>query len=136
MPCSAERTWRRKTMSAVALATLVALVANVVVVADGGHSPDVSTFNSCLSHKPFLTTTVRRSDGRVIDTISDRASGEVVGKFVMFRTSRAARTYTSTIGPPSGSGSSNGRFLLLTRSPDGRDAQAMFTCSEPEIPGP
>lgn len=136
MPRSAERTLRRKMMSAVAIATLVTAVAIVVVLANDGHGPDVSTFNACLSRKPFLTTTVRRSNGRVIDTISDRASGEVVGKFAMFLTSRAAKIYTSTIGPPSGSGSANGRFLLLTRSPDGRDAQAMFTCSEREIPGP
>ena len=63
-------------------------------------------------------------------------SGVAVGEFAMFLTSRAAKTFTSTIGPPSGSGSGNGRFLLLTLTPDGRDAQAMFTCSEPEIPGP
>lgn len=136
MPRSAERALRRKIMSAVALATLVAALATMVVSASDGHGPDVSTFNSCLSHRPFLTTTVSRSSGRVIDTIRDRATGEIVGKFAMFLTARAAKTYTSTIGPPSGSGSANGPFLLLTRSPDGRDAHAMFTCSEPEIPGP
>jgi hypothetical protein len=123
-------------MSAVVIVTVVAVVAAIVVVASGGHGPDVSTFNACLSHKPFFATTVRRSNGRVIDTISDRDSGEVVGEFAMFLTSRAARTFTGTIGPPSGSGSANGRFLLFTRTPDGRDAQAMFTCSQPEIPGP
>lgn len=72
-----------------------------------GHDPDVSTLGACLNHKPFLTTTVRRSNDRVIDTIRDRASGVVVGKFAMLLTSRAAETYTSTIGPPSGSGSAN-----------------------------
>ena len=136
MTHSAEHTWRRNTISAVVIATLVAALAIVMVGLNDGHGPDVNTFNSCLGHKPFLATTVRRSNGRVIDTISDRASGEVVGKFAMFLTSRAAKAYTSTIGPPSGSGSASGRFLLLTRSPDGRDARAMFTCSEPEIPGP
>lgn len=136
MPRLVERMWRRRTVSGVVIVTLVAVVAVVVVVANGGHGPDVSTFNSCLSREPFLTTVVRRSDGRVVDTISDRASGEVVGKFAMFLTSGAARAYSSPIGPPSGSGSANGRFLLLTRSPVGRDAQVMFTCSEPEIPGP
>ena len=137
MPRWAERGWRRRRpMPAIAIGALVAAVAVVVVIANDGHDPDVSTFNACLSDKPFLTTAVWRSHGRVIDTIKDRASGLVVGKFAMFLTSRAAETYTSTIGPPSGSGSSNGRFLLLTLSPDGRDAHAMFSCSEVEIPGP
>jgi hypothetical protein len=122
--------------SAIAIVALVVAGAVVVTVAGEAPDPDVSTFNACVSRTPFLTTTVSRSHGRVIDTIRDRASGVVVGKFAMFPTSRAYEVYTSTIGPPSGSGSGNGRFLLLTRSPDGRDAHAMFTCSEPEIPGP
>lgn len=79
--------WRRER-------SLVAAVAIVMVVSNDGHGPDVNTFNSCLGHKPFLATTVRRSNGRVIDTISDRASGEVVGKSAMFLTSRAAKAYT------------------------------------------
>ena len=139
MPRLAEREWRRqKIRSAIAIGSVIAAVAIIVVITNDGHGPDVANFSACVSHRPFLTTTVRRSNGFVIDTIRDRASGVVVGEFAMLPTSRrAAATFTSTIGPASGgSGSANGRFLLYTRSPDGRDTQAMFTCSEPEIPGP
>lgn len=128
--------WRRRIISALAIATLVAAVAISLFVASDGHGPGVSTFNACLSHKPFLTTTVRLSNHRVVDTIRDRASGSVVGELAMLPTVRARENFSTTRWLPAGSGSANGRFLLLTHSPAGRDAQAMFTCSQTVIPGP
>ncbi len=118
----------------VALAVAVAVAVAVVLVCHGGGSAGVNTFNACIGQRRFLDTTERRSGHRVIDTIEDRAQGAVVGEFAVLPSPRAAGSFTGTIGPPSGTGESNGRMVLLTRVPTGRDTNAILTCGMPEFP--
>ena len=119
----------------VALVLVVAVAAVVIGVSAGG-SPGVDTFNACLSQKHFLVANKHRSGHRVIDMIRDRATGVLVGEFAVLPSLRAAETFTSIIGPPSGTGAGNGRMVLFTRVPTGRDTNAILTCSYPEFPGP
>ncbi|MGH2844342.1 MAG: hypothetical protein ACRDKL_12285 [Solirubrobacteraceae bacterium] len=95
----------------------------------------MDTFNACLSQKHFLVAKKYRSGHRVIDTIKDRATGVVVGELAVLPSLRAAETFTSTtIGPPGGTGEGNGRMVLFTKAPTGRDTNAILTCSDPEFP--
>jgi len=112
---------------------LVVLLVAVVITAGGGSNP-VDTFNACLRNTHFLVATKHRADRRMVDVIRDRATGVMVGEVAVLPTVRAAETFTSSIGPPGGSGARNGRMILFTRVPSGRDANAIITCSLPEFP--
>lgn len=94
----------------------------------------MAAFNSCLSQKHFLIAKEHKSGRRVLDTIEDRAQGIVVGVFAVLPSVQAAETFTSTIGPPTGTGERNGRTILFTRVPNGRDTNAILTCAAPEFP--
>lgn len=128
--------FRRSTVAG-AVAVAVAVVTAIVIAIHGGGSPGVDRFNACLGQDRFLITTERKSGGSVIDVIRDRASAAVVGELAVLPSLRAAETFTSAVvGPPSGSGSRDGRTVLFTRSPMGRDATAILACGQTVIPGP
>lgn len=116
------------------LLAVVALAAVVIAVHGRGGSPGVDAFNACISQTRFLVTTERRSSHQIIDTIKDRANGTVVGEFAVLPSLRAAATFTSNIGPPKGTGEGNGRMVLFTNIPTGRDTKAILTCGNPEFP--
>lgn len=94
----------------------------------------VAAFNGCLNQKRFLVAEEHKSGRGLFDTIKDRAHGAVVGEFAVLPSLRAAERFTSTIGPPRGTGERNGRMILFTRVPTGRDTNAILTCAAPEFP--
>jgi hypothetical protein len=133
MPRPRPRFSQRATVAAISAAVLVPVIAMVILL-HGGGSAGVDAFNACIGQKHFLVTTKHGSGHRVIDTVNDRATGALVGVFAVLPSLRAAETFTSSIGPPSGTGEGNGRMVLFTNVPSGRDANAIMTCSIPEFP--
>lgn len=123
------------TVAAVSVIVLIPVIA-LVIILNGGRSVGVDAFNACIGQKHFLIATERRSGHRVIDTIKDREQGTVVGVFAVLPSAQDAESFASTIGPPSGTGEGDGRMVLYTRVPYGRDTTAILTCSAPEFPGP
>ncbi len=111
---------------------LVAVLVAVLITAGGGSNP-MDTFNACLRTTHFLVAKKHRAGHRMIDVIRARATGAMVGEAAMLPSPRAAETFISAIGPPGGTGARNGRMILFTRVPGGRDTSAIITCSLPEF---
>lgn len=115
-----------------AVAVPVAALVAIVIALHSGR-PGVGTFNSCLSHLRFLVATEHKSGGRIIDTVTDRSHGTVVGEFTVFPSLSAPESLTNAI-PPDGTVENNGPMVLFTRVSTGRDANAVLTCGIPEFP--
>jgi len=115
-------------------AALVLVAGTAVAVMAFHAGRDMHTFSACIGQKHFLVARTRRSGRRVIDRITDRATGVLEGEVAVLPSVRAAAMFTSSIGPPGGTGAANGRMILFTRIPYGRDANAILTCSLPEFP--
>jgi hypothetical protein len=126
---------RNATVAVVSAMVLIPVIA-LVIISNAGRSAGVDAFNACIGQKHFLVATKRRSGHRVIDTIKDRARGTVVGVFAVLSSVQERESFTSTIGPPGGTGEANGRMILFTRIPDGRDTRVILACGTPEFPGP
>lgn len=117
----------RRLGTRVAMAATVAVVlwlgvAGTVAIVDGvrdrGHGKGVGVFNACITHTRFLALVDRASRNGVIETIRDRADHGLVGEVA---TGRAP----VMLG---GAAAGNGRYLMSTATPLGRDASAIETC--------
>jgi hypothetical protein len=124
----------KATVAAVSAIVVIPAIA-LVIILNGGRGA-VDAFNACIGREHFLIATERRSGPRVIDTIRDREHRTVVGVFAVLPSARDAESFTSKVGPPNGTGEGNGRMILYTRTPTGRDTSAILTCGAPEFPGP
>ena len=99
----------------------------------GAGSGSVAAFNACIGQARFLVLEENRAGNRIIEAIKDRANGTVVGQFAALRSVRAAESLRTPFGI-AGSGAVNGRYVLFTKTPLGRDASAIERCGEPEFP--
>lgn len=121
------------------VAAIVAAVSSVVafavfaVVAIGGSGGGVPAFNACISQTRFLFLAKHGSGNKVIEMIKDRARGAEVAEFALLPSVRAAEPLSSPFGI-AGAETANGRYVLFTRAPLGRDASAIERCGEPEFP--
>jgi hypothetical protein len=96
---------------------VLALIALAGCGSDGGGSTKLSSFQDCLRTRPFLIVTVRGLDKGVLVTIKDRARGTVVGEVATGRST-----------PLGGAAAKNGRYLMSTATPLGRDATTIEDC--------
>ena len=106
------------TVAAVLWLSSVGAVAMFDGGSDGDHSGGVGVFNACISHTRFLVLVDRGSRNGVIETIRDRANRGLVGEV-------AAGRAPVTLG---GAAAGDGRYLMSTATPLGRDASAIETC--------
>jgi hypothetical protein len=119
--------------SAAAVSSVVAFAVFAVVAVGGSGGGGVAAFNACISQTRFLVLAKHRSGNKVIEMIKDRAHGAVVGQFALLPSVRAAEALPAPFGI-AGAGAANGRYVLFTRAPVGRDASAIERCGEPEFP--
>jgi len=94
---------------------------------DGRSSGSVAQVNSCITQTRFLVLVRHGSGNRVIETINDRVRGSVVGEVASGR--------WPTLG---GAPAANGRYVMSTATPLGRDATAIEECWDrvfPMFPG-
>jgi hypothetical protein len=114
--------WRHLLGRVALVATAAALVSmgTVVVFAfvGGGNSGGVGAFNACVTQTRFLVL-VRHGDANsFVETINDRVRGGVEGQVTAGRTPRIL----------GGAAARNGRYVMSTATPVGRDASAIEGC--------
>lgn len=110
--------------SAAALISMIGFGAFAVVASVGRGGGGVAAFNGCIRQTPFLVLVRHGSGSEVIETIKDRARGALVGQVA---SGRAA----TTLG---GAAAANGRYVMSTATPLGRDASAIESCWDAEFP--
>lgn len=103
--------------------TALALIAVAGCGSDGAGSTKLSSFQDCLDAHHFLVLTRHAQDKRVLVTIRDRARGTVVGE--------VASGKNAVLG---GAAAENGRYLMSTATPLGRDATAIEDCWDRVFP--
>jgi hypothetical protein len=114
--------WRRL-RARVAVAATAAVIsmgafAMFAVVGSGDGNSRVGAFNACITQTRFLVL-VRHRDGNGFgETIKDRVRHTVVGEVVTDRS-------PTTLG---GAAAANGRYVMSTATPLGRDATAIEGC--------
>jgi hypothetical protein len=101
------------------------------LVACGGSSSATQAFNGCISQTRFLVLVQHGSGNNVNEMIKDRMRGVVVGDFAALRSERAAEAFPTTLA---GSGARNGRYVVFTTVPVGRDATAIERCFDRVFP--
>jgi hypothetical protein len=99
----------------------------------GAGSGSVAAFNACIGQSRFLVLAENRAGNKIIETLKDRANRAVVGQFAVLPSVREAESLRTPFGI-AGSGAVNGRYVLFTSIPLGRDASAIERCGEPEFP--
>lgn len=113
--------WRRLGARIAIVATSAAVIwmggLAVVAFVGSGNSGGVRAFNACITQTRFLVLVRHGSEHSLIATIKDRGRGTVVGEVA------AARTHT--LG---GAAAVNGRYVMSTATPLGRDATAIEGC--------
>ena len=117
----------------VTAAAVISMVAFAVVAlvgsgGDGVNSGGVAAFNACITQTRFLVLVGHEPGNSVIETIKDRVPGAVVGEVASGRT-------PPTLG---GAAAANGRYVMSTATPLGRDANAIEGCWDrvfPMFPG-
>jgi hypothetical protein len=97
--------------------TALALIAVAGCGSDGAGNAKLSSFQDCVDARHFFVLTRQGPDTRVLVTIRDRARGTVVGE--------VATGKHATLG---GAAAKNGRYLMSTATPLGRDAAAIENC--------
>jgi hypothetical protein len=114
--------------SAAAVISVVAFAVVAFAVRDGGARP---AFNACISQTRSLVLGRHASGNKAIALIRDRAHGAVVGEFALLPSERAAEAFSTTLA---GSGAQNGRHVVFTTDPVGRDATAIELCFDRVFP--
>jgi hypothetical protein len=94
------------------------LAATAFLIAGCGASGGLEVFNGCITHIRFLALARHQRDHGVVDTITDRSRDAVVGEVTTKRGSQ-------TLG---GAAATNGRYVMSTAAPLGRDAGAIERC--------
>jgi hypothetical protein len=119
--------------SAAAVISVVAfaVVAFAVVAFAGRGGGAGAAFNACISQTRFLVLARYASGSEAIEMIKDRAHGAVVGEFALLPSERAAEAFSTTLA---GSGAQNGRYVVFTTVPVGRDATAIELCFDRVFP--
>jgi hypothetical protein len=124
-------------VASVAAVILIVAVGAFAVVAPvgrfGSRDGSVAAFNACIGQTRFLVLVRHGSGNKVIEMITDRANGAMVGEFALLPSVRAAEALPTPFGI-AGAGAANGRYVLFNRAPLGRDASAIERCGEPEFP--
>jgi hypothetical protein len=106
------------TAAAVLPMSAVAVVAVVGARGDGGNRGGLAAFNTCIIHTRFLVL-VRHGDGNsVIETIRNPVRGAAVSEVASDRA-------PAILG---GAAAANGRYVMSTATPLGRDATAIEGC--------
>jgi hypothetical protein len=122
--------WRRLgTRGAAAVTAVVAIALVAVVINALGHEPHgggVATFNACIKRTRFLVLVRHGNSTSATETIDDRARGGEVGEVAIGR--RAPMVGVSASG--------NGRYVMSTATPVGRDASSIDGCWNSAFPGP
>jgi hypothetical protein len=98
--------------------SVFAVIAFGGVGREGGNSGGLGAFNACITHTRFLVLVRHGYGSSVVATINDRLRGAVVGEVTTGRT-------PSTLG---GAAAENGRHVMSTATPLGRDASAIERC--------
>jgi hypothetical protein len=98
----------------------MAAFAVVAFVSGGGSSGGggVGGFNSCITGIRSLVLVRHGRENDVVETIKDRTLGAVVGEV-------AAGRHPNTLG---GAAAGNGRYVMSTATPLGRDAVSIEKC--------
>jgi len=104
-------------VTAVALISMGVLA--VVAFRDGGKSGGMKEFNACITGTRFLVLTRQEHENSFVETIEDRARSAVVGEVTV------NRMPPITLG---GAAAGNGRYVMSTATPLGRDATAIEGC--------
>ena len=128
--------WRRQVARLAIVATAAGVIFMVAfgVVAfvssgrGGGNNGGVAAVNACITQTRVLVLVRHGSGNGVVETIKDRARGAVVGEVASGRT-------PATLG---GAAAANGRYVMSTATPLGRDATAIEGCWDrffPSAPG-
>jgi hypothetical protein len=122
--------WRRLATGLAIVAAAAALISVVRVLKTSGSSinDEVGAFNACIRQSRVLAITKHESGRTLVEMISDRADGGLVGEFAAFPSVRSEESFRAPIGPPSGNGAANGRLLVVTKGVTGRDANAIIRC--------
>ena len=106
------------TAAAVISMGAVSVIAFVGGGADGGNSGGVGPFNACITQTRFLVLVRYGDEHSFAETIKDRVSDAVVGEV-------APGQPPTTLG---GAAAANGRYVISTATPLGRDAIAIEGC--------
>ena len=118
--------WRRLRARVAVVATAVAVIpmgafavfAFVGTGGDGGNSGGVGAFNACITQTRFLGLVHRGYGNSFVETIQDRMRDAVVGEVAPGRSPTAL----------GGASAANGRYVMSTATPVGRDATAIQGC--------
>jgi hypothetical protein len=109
-------------------AALISMIAFAVVAVPGsGRDGGVAAVNACITQTRFLVLVRHGSGNNVIEMIKDRAHGAVVGELAVLPSDREAEAFPVTLA---GSGARNGRYVMATATPLGRDAAAIEGCTD------
>jgi hypothetical protein len=118
--------WRRLRARVAVVATAAAVIsmgafavfAFVGSGGDGGNSGGVGAFNACITQTRFLGLVRHGYGNSFVETIKDRVRDAVVGEVATDRP-------PTTLG---GAAAANGRYVMSTATPLGRDATAIEGC--------
>jgi hypothetical protein len=116
--------WRRlrARVAVAATAAVISMGAFAVFAFVGsggdGNSGGVGAFNACITRTRFLVLVGHRDGNGFVETINDRVRDAVVGEVVTDRP-------PTTLG---GAAAANGRYVMSTATPLGRDATAIEGC--------
>ena len=112
-------------------AAVVAVVAVLVVAFAARGSGGANGFNACISQTRSLVLTRHESGSQLIEMVKDRARGALVGEFARVPSVRAAEVFPATLA---GAAARNGRYVMFTEIPVGRDAGAIELCFDRAFP--
>jgi hypothetical protein len=110
----------RVAQAAVGVALIAAGAYAVVVGNDSADSAGLRVFNACIAQKQLLVLVGHGNQHGVIETVTDRNSGALVGEVAA-----DSRAHPIMLG---GAAAATNRYVMSTASPLGRDASAIEEC--------
>jgi hypothetical protein len=103
----------------VALVGIVSVSASALVASNGGSGAGgLPAFNACVRRAPFLLLVHHGSRDEILETIKDRARGSVEGEVGL----------GGGVTPLGGAAAGDGRYVMSTTTPLGRDPSAIESC--------
>jgi hypothetical protein len=112
----------RGSLAVVAIAGAVIFV-GIRLLGGGGGRSGIATFYACIRETRFLVLVHEPRGGFVLEKITDRARGDLVGEVAVNRAFPVASR--PMLG---GAAAATDRYLMSTATPDGRDASAIERC--------
>lgn len=114
--------------------TVIAVVA--IASRSGGGGGGIGGFNACITQTRFLVLVRHQGGHSPVETIKERGRDAVVGEVVNDRGRDAVVGGVATDQPPTlgGAAAADGRYVMSTATPLGRDASAIEGCWDRSFP--